>query len=60
MRIWPPGPHRGVAGGRSRARSSPASDENGVLTLRIPVSEQAKPRKIAIGSGGNGRKQINS
>jgi HSP20 family protein len=31
--------------------------DNGVLTLRIPVSDKAKPRKIAIGSGG-GRKQI--
>src|SRR5215212_1713635 len=29
-----------------------ASYDNGVLTLRIPVSEQAKPRKISIGSGG--------
>jgi HSP20 family protein len=35
-----------------------ASYDNGVLTLRIPVSEQAKPRKISIGSGSNGRKQI--
>ena len=31
--------------------------EDGVLTLRIPVSEQAKPRKISIG-GGSGRKEI--
>lgn len=29
----------------------------GVLTLRIPVAEQAKPRKIQIGAG-NGAKQI--
>jgi HSP20 family protein len=35
-----------------------ASYENGVLTLRIPVSDKAKPRKIAIGSGNNGRQQI--
>jgi len=34
-----------------------ASYENGVLTLRIPISERAKPRKISIGSGG-GRTQI--
>lgn len=33
--------------------------ENGVLILRIPVSEQAKPRKISVGAG-NGRKQIKS
>lgn len=30
----------------------------GVLTLRIPMAEQAKPRKIAI-TGGEGRKEIN-
>ena len=35
-----------------------ASYDNGVLTLRIPVSDTAKPRKISIGSGGFGRKQI--
>jgi len=34
-----------------------ASYENGVLTLRIPISEQAKPRKISIAPGG-GRRQI--
>ncbi|KOG62897.1 heat-shock protein Hsp20 [Streptomyces griseoflavus] len=34
-----------------------ASYENGVLTLRIPVAEQAKPRKIQI-TGGSSRKQI--
>jgi HSP20 family protein len=28
-----------------------ASYDNGVLTLRIPVSEKAKPRKISIGGG---------
>jgi HSP20 family protein len=36
-----------------------ASYDNGVLTLRIPVSDKAKPRKISIGSGNGGRKQIN-
>jgi HSP20 family protein len=36
-----------------------ASYDNGVLTLRIPVSDKAKPRKISIGSNGGGRKQIN-
>ena len=35
-----------------------ASYDNGVLTLRIPTSAQAKPRKVNIGSGGTGRKQI--
>ena len=35
-----------------------ASYDNGVLTLRIPVSEQAKPRKISIGAGSSGSKQI--
>jgi len=34
-----------------------ASYEAGVLRLRIPVAEQAKPRKIAI-SGGDSRRQI--
>ena len=34
-----------------------AAYEAGVLRLRIPVAEQAKPRKIAI-SGGDSRKQI--
>ncbi|MFH8405373.1 Hsp20/alpha crystallin family protein [Streptomyces sp. NPDC018019] len=34
-----------------------AAYENGVLTLRIPVAEQAKPRKIQI-TGGSSRKQI--
>ncbi|MFI9248212.1 Hsp20/alpha crystallin family protein [Streptomyces sp. NPDC053086] len=36
-----------------------ASYEAGVLRLRIPVAEQAKPRKIAI-SGGDSRQQISS
>ncbi len=36
-----------------------AGNDNGVLTLRIPVSDRAKPRKISIGSG-NGRKHITS
>ncbi len=34
-----------------------ADYEAGVLTLRIPIAERAKPRKIAIG-GESGRKQI--
>ncbi|MFJ9729638.1 Hsp20/alpha crystallin family protein [Streptomyces sp. NPDC101209] len=36
-----------------------ASYEAGVLRLRIPVAERAKPRKITI-SGGDSRKQIAS
>ena len=35
-----------------------ASYENGVLTLAIPVAEQAKPRRIEITSAGGGRKTI--
>jgi HSP20 family protein len=31
----------------------------GVLTLRIPVAEQAKPRKISINAAGNDRQAIN-
>jgi len=30
-----------------------ANCENGVLTLRIPVAEAAKPRKVEIGNTGN-------
>ena len=36
-----------------------ASYEAGVLRLRIPVAEQAKPRRIAI-SGGELRKELSS
>jgi HSP20 family protein len=32
--------------------------ENGVLTLRIPVAEQAKPRKVPVAVGGSGHKEI--
>jgi HSP20 family protein len=35
-----------------------AGYEAGVLTLRIPIAEQAKPRKIAVGSGQATRKEI--
>lgn len=31
-----------------------AKYDNGVLTLVIPVAEQAKPRRVSISSGGNG------
>ncbi len=35
-----------------------ANYDNGVLTLRIPVAEQAKPRKIVVGAGNGGARQI--
>ncbi|MEU8591805.1 Hsp20/alpha crystallin family protein [Streptomyces sp. NPDC048664] len=34
-----------------------ADYEAGVLTLRIPIAERAKPRKVSIGTG-SGRKEI--
>jgi HSP20 family protein len=34
-----------------------ADYEAGVLTLRIPIAERAKPRKISVGSG-SGRREI--
>jgi HSP20 family protein len=37
-----------------------ASYDAGVLTLRIPVAEQAKPRKIEISSSARGRKQLDT
>ena len=30
----------------------------GVLTLRIPISDRARPRRIEIAAGDSGRKQI--
>ena len=35
-----------------------ADYDSGVLTLRIPVAEQAKPRRIAVGSGETKRTEI--
>ena len=35
-----------------------ADHTNGVLTLRIPIAEKAKPRKIEIAVGGDTRKEI--
>ncbi|MDQ2750735.1 MAG: Hsp20/alpha crystallin family protein [Pseudonocardiales bacterium] len=37
-----------------------AGYEAGVLTLRIPVAERAKPRKIEITQSSNGRQTINA
>ena len=37
-----------------------ADYDAGVLTLRIPIAEQAKPRKIEIESGHATRKEINA
>ncbi|MFI7576893.1 Hsp20/alpha crystallin family protein [Micromonospora sp. NPDC049497] len=39
-----------------------AGYDNGVLTLRIPVAERAKPRRVTItaGGNGNGRKEIHA
>jgi HSP20 family protein len=37
-----------------------ASYEAGVLTLRIPVAEKAKPRKIEIKTAGAQRQEINA
>jgi HSP20 family protein len=37
-----------------------AAYEAGVLTLRIPIAEKAKPRKIAIANTDGGQHQINA
>jgi HSP20 family protein len=37
-----------------------ASYEAGVLSLRIPVAEKAKPRKIVISTSNENRKVINA
>jgi HSP20 family protein len=36
-----------------------ADYDTGVLTIKIPVAEQAKPRKVEVGAG-SGRKEISS
>jgi HSP20 family protein len=47
--------------GDSLDTANVAADYNaGVLTLRIPVAEQAKPRKIAINTGSGDRHAINA
>jgi HSP20 family protein len=35
-----------------------ATYDAGVLSLRIPIAEQAKPRKVLVGTSGAGRKEI--
>ncbi|MGM1061969.1 Hsp20/alpha crystallin family protein [Saccharothrix sp. Mg75] len=37
-----------------------ADYDSGVLTLRIPIAEKAKPRRIAIGTADTGRKEIDA
>ncbi|SCL72781.1 HSP20 family protein [Micromonospora citrea] len=37
-----------------------AGYEHGVLTLRIPVAERAKPRRVTITANGNDRKEISA
>ena len=37
-----------------------ASYDAGVLTLRIPIAERAKPRRISIAAGEGDRKQIDA
>ena len=37
-----------------------ASYDSGVLTLRIPIAEKAKPRKITIEGGDTTRQEINA
>jgi len=37
-----------------------AGYDGGVLTLKIPIAESAKPRKIEIGSSNEGRREINA
>ena len=37
-----------------------AEYENGVLTVKIPVAAQAKPRKISISGGDSEPRQINA
>ena len=58
----PPEAHTltGVADRNPLPSGKGGRQENGVLTLRIPVAERAKPRKISIMATDNGRKQINA
>lgn len=35
-----------------------ATYDDGVLSLRIPIAEQAKPRRVQVSAGGSERKEI--
>ncbi|WP_320068720.1 Hsp20/alpha crystallin family protein [Micromonospora sp. RTGN7] len=37
-----------------------AGYDNGVLTLRIPVAERAKPRRVSVSTSGSGHKQLDA
>jgi len=52
-------PRQLFLGDTLNAEDIKADYDAGVLTVRIPVAEKAKPRKIAIG-GGAERKEINA
>src|SRR6478672_11377054 len=49
-----------ILGDNLNTQNITASYDGGVLTLRIPVAEQAKPRKISIGSDSNDQQAINA
>ncbi len=49
-----------ILGDNLDAEHIAASYDTGVLTLQIPVAEQAKPRKITITSKGEDRQAINA
>jgi HSP20 family protein len=49
-----------ILGDNLDTESVGASYSSGVLTLRIPVAEQAKPRKIQISSEDSDRQAINA
>jgi HSP20 family protein len=49
-----------ILGDNLDTESIAANYDGGVLTLRIPVAEQAKPRKIMISSKGDDRQVINA
>ena len=49
-----------ILGDNLDTESVGASYSSGVLTIRIPVSEQAKPRKIQISSDESDRQAINA